>query len=111
MNPFTKSKTPYLQKLFEKTKGVYISVSDYMKALGNSIAPWMPSNYCVLGTDGYGVSETREDLRNYFEISPDYICHAALVALFKIKKISSKEFKQLCQGLAIDTKKPNPIYR
>ena len=111
MNPFTRSKTPYLQKLFAKTKGVYISVSDYMKALGNSIAPWMPSNYCVLGTDGYGVSETREDLRNYFEISPDYICHAALVALFKIKKISSKEFKQLCQGLAIDTKKPNPIYR
>ena len=111
MNPFKKSETCYVQKLFAKTKGIYVSVSDYMKVLGNSIAPWMPSNYCVLGTDGYGVSETREDLRNYFEISPDYICYAALVSLFKTEKISSKELKQLCKTLNIDTKKPNPIYR
>jgi len=111
LNPFKKAKSAYIQKLFAKTKGVYVSASDYMKSLGNSIAPWMPSCYCVLGTDGYGVSETREDLRTYFEISSDYICHAALVGLFKIKRISSSELRKLCKGLDINPSKPNPIYR
>ena len=109
--PLKKSKTSYVQKLFAKTKGVYVSASDYMKSLGNSLAPWMPSNYCVLGTDGYGMSETREDLRSYFEISTDYICHAALVGLFKVEKISSAELTQICKDLNVDPAKPNPIYR
>ena len=111
LNPFKKTKSAYIQKLFAKTRGVYVSASDYMKSLGNSIAPWMPSSYCVLGTDGYGVSETREDLRTYFEISSDYICHAALVGLFKIERVSSTELRKLCKGLNINPNKPNPIYR
>ena len=111
LHPFKKPKNAYIQKLFAQTRGVYVSASDYMKCLGNSIAPWMPSSYCVLGTDGYGVSETREDLRSYFEISSDYICHAALVGLFKIDRISSTELKQSCKGLDIEPSKPNPIYR
>ena len=111
LNPFKKTKSSYIQKLFAKTRGVYVSASDYMKSLGNSIAPWMPSSYCALGTDGYGVSETREDLRTYFEISSDYICHAALVGLFKIERVSPTELRKLCKGLNINPNKPNPIYR
>ena len=111
LNPLTKQKTPYVQRLFAKTTGVYVSASDYMKSLANSITPWMPSNYFVLGTDGYGLSETREDLRNYFEISSDYICHAALVGLFRTKKVSAAEFKRFAKDLKIKPNKPSPATR
>ena len=64
LHPFNKEKIPYIKKLFENTKGVYVAASDYMKALPNSIAPWMPDNFLILGTDGYGLSESRPDLRD-----------------------------------------------
>ena len=111
LNPLTEQKTPYVQRLFSKTTGVYVSASDYMKSLANSITPWMPSNYFVLGTDGYGLSETREELRSYFEISSDYICHAALVGLFRTNKISTAEFKRFAKDLKIKPNNPSPATR
>ncbi|MDD9896397.1 MAG: pyruvate dehydrogenase (acetyl-transferring), homodimeric type [Gammaproteobacteria bacterium] len=111
LHPFNKEKIPYIKKLFENTKGVYVAASDYMKALPNSIAPWMPDNFLILGTDGYGLSESRPDLRDYFEISADYICHAALVGLFRDGKVSSAELKKQLKKLKIDPEKVNPINR
>ncbi|MDD9890432.1 MAG: pyruvate dehydrogenase (acetyl-transferring), homodimeric type, partial [Gammaproteobacteria bacterium] len=111
LHPFNKEKIPYIKKLFENTKGVYVAASDYMKALPNSIAPWMPDNFLILGTDGYGLSESRPDLRDYFEISADYICHAALVGLFRDGKVSSAELKKQLKKLKIDPEKVNPMNR
>jgi len=81
LHPFAKALIPSIEKLFKNTSGSYVAASDYMKIFANSIAPWMPGHFTALGTDGYGLSESRADLREYFEISPDYISHAALVGL------------------------------
>ena len=82
-----------------------------MKALPNSISPWMPESFLILGTDGYGLSESRPDLREYFEISADYICHAALVGLFRNEELSAVELKKKLKTLDIDPDKVNPMDR
>ncbi len=61
--------------------GVFVAASDYMKALPLSIAPWIPGPYQVLGTDGFGMSEARPELRDHFEIDARFITLAALHAL------------------------------
>ncbi len=111
LHPQQKDKKPYVSTLFGKTQGTYVAVSDWMKALPRSIAPWMPDNYLALGTDGYGLSESRETLRDYFEISPDYICHAALVGLLRAGEIDSKQLKKFSAQLNIDPDKSDPALR
>jgi len=111
LHPFDTEWVPYLRDLFAKTKGVYVAASDYMKALPNSIAPWMPKSFLILGTDGYGLSESRPDLREYFEISADYICHAALVGLFRNEELSAAELKKKLKTLDVDPDKVNPMNR
>ena len=72
---------PLIQSLFAGEEGVCVAVTDYMKALPNAIAKWMPLPYTCLGTDGVGVSESRSDLRDYFEVSDRYVTAAAISAL------------------------------
>ena len=72
---------PYVQALLEGESGVFIAASDYMKALPGMIAPWIPGAYTVLGTDGFGLSEARDRLRDYFEVSGEWIAFAALSTL------------------------------
>ena len=110
LNPLKKPVVPYVSKLFENTDGSFVAVSDYMKALPSSIAPWLPGHFTALGTDGYGLSESRADLRNYFEISPDYICQAALVGLFKLDKLDATQLRKQLKGLNIDPKKMDPMH-
>jgi pyruvate dehydrogenase E1 component len=111
LHPFAKSKTPYLEQLFSDKSGVYVAVTDYMKVLPNCIASWMPDNFTILGTDGYGLSEARPALRKYFEISPEYICHAALVGLYRDGKLNTMELKKQLKGLDVDADKLNPMDR
>ena len=108
LHPEAEPRSPYVSELFRDTQGCYVAVSDYMKSLPRSIAPWMPENYLVLGTDGYGRSETRPTLREYFEISADHICHTALVGLLRAKKITRSEFRKACGSLVIDPDKADP---
>lgn len=68
----------YFEQLFTNEKGIIVAVSDYMKALPYSIAKWSPLDFTALGTDGFGLSETRETLRDWFEISPKFIVSVAL---------------------------------
>ena len=82
-----------------------------MKALANGIAPWMPEHFTALGTDGYGLSESRADLRNYFEINPDYICQAALVGLLRLGRLDAGQLRKHLKGLDIDPEKANPMHR
>ena len=75
------SEKPYVSELLESEPGVFVAASDYQKALPLLIAPWIKGEYIVLGTDGFGLSESREDLRDYFEVSSNWIVFAALSAL------------------------------
>ncbi|PCI75379.1 MAG: pyruvate dehydrogenase (acetyl-transferring), homodimeric type [SAR86 cluster bacterium] len=110
LHPFKKAATPYVEKMFDNTSGSYVAVSDYMKSLASSIAPWMLGHFTALGTDGYGLSESRADLRDYFEISPDYICQAAMVGLMKLGKLDATQLRKHLKGLNIDPDKANPMH-
>ena len=101
----------YVEELFAGEDGLFVAVTDYMKALPNMISKWVPGHYVTLGTDGYGVSESRPDLRDHFEISTDYIVHAALVGLQQIGKITLQMLIEQQQTLAIDSNKTNPADR
>ena len=98
----------YIETILEKETGVFVSVSDYMKSWGMGISKWMPEAYHVLGTDGYGLSESRTDLRDYFEISPKYIALAALQLLRKEGEVTAKEVKDFIKAQNIDSAKINP---
>jgi len=75
------SSDPLVSRLLADESGVFVAASDYMKALPQLIASWVPGPYVVLGTDGFGLSEGRGELRDYFEVSKDWIVFAALSAL------------------------------
>lgn len=102
---------PILHRLFGDLQGSFVAVSDYMKSLPNSIAPWMPEPFITLGTDGYGLSESRADLREYFEINAKHICHAALVGLLRQGSLGETDFERFASELAIDCNKQNPADR
>ncbi len=106
----TDDKTPkaYVEQLLAKEKGVFISASDYIKSLGMGIAKWMPKAYHVLGTDGYGLSESRTTLRNHFEISAKYIALSALQLLRKEGLVTKKEVQEFIKVQEIDLNKINP---
>ena len=76
----TKQK-PLVETLFENERGIVIAASDYQKSLPMTIARWIKNEYIVLGTDGFGLSDSREALRDYFEVSADWITYAALSGL------------------------------
>jgi pyruvate dehydrogenase E1 component len=102
---------PYIKSLLQDEGGVFVAVSDYMKALANSIAKWVPGRFEVLGTDGFGLSESRADIRDHFEVSTDYIVQASLAALLKEQKISAAQFDKHCAGLAVKPDKLSSMQR
>ncbi len=103
-----KKKENYLEKLLAKESGVFVSVSDYMKSMGIGISKWIKQPYTVLGTDGYGLSESREDLRDHFEISPKFIALAALQLLKDEGEVSNDDIKQFIETHKVDLSKINP---
>jgi pyruvate dehydrogenase E1 component len=101
---------PWVQQLLEQESGVFVAASDYMKALPLSISRWVPGPYVVLGTDGYGLSESRQDLRTWFEVSAEYVAWAALAALGDQGVVSRQELAAAALSLGIEAKKPDPAY-
>ena len=111
LHPTAAAPQAYIKAMFADTSGVYIAASDYMKTLARSIAPWMPTSYQVLGTDGYGLSESREELRDYFEISAEHICHTALVQLMRTQTKGKRRIQSQIDALGINPDKPDPALR
>ena len=111
LHPQEQSRVSYLAEQLGGEEGVFVAASDYLKALPNSIARWVPGNYVTLGTDGYGLSESRKDLRTHFEVSDAYVTYAALQALAKEGKIDVQVLRQATEDLGIDANKPDPVMR
>jgi len=101
----------YVEQMFTGERGVFVAVTDYMKALPAMIARWVPGRYITLGTDGYGLSEARADIRRHFEISADFIVHAALAGLHESGSIPAQTLVEQQRALAIDPDKPDPAAR
>ncbi len=102
------SAVPYVQQVLAGEDGVFVAASDYMKSLPLSIARWVPGRYVVLGTDGFGLSESRPDLRNWFEVSGGYIAWSALKALAEEGHFPADALPAAADTLGIDAAKPDP---
>ena len=100
--------TPYVATLLAGEEGVFVAASDYMKALPLSIARWLPGPYAVLGTDGYGLSESREALRTYFEVSSAWIVFAALSTLAQANRGTVEAALDYASEAGLDLAKPMP---
>ncbi len=103
------AKAPYVATLLKNEEGVFIAASDNLKAMPDSIRQWMPASYTVLGTDGFGRSESREALRDFFEVDAKHIVWATLVDLFAAKKITQDSLSKAKTELKINPDKLNPM--
>ncbi len=99
---------PYVETLLAGENGVFVAASDYMKALPLLIARWFPGPCTVLGTDGYGLSESREALRDYFEVSKEWIVFAALSTLAQANKGTVKDAMAYASDAGLDLAKAMP---
>ena len=108
LHPDAEGKMPYVQKVLGSTKGPVIATSDYMRTLAEQIGPYLGGRLLALGTDGFGRSETRQNLRRFFEIDAEHTTVAALYALVERGELDRNVVKKAIQDLAIDPNKPAP---
>ncbi len=111
-NMFAPDKKPqisYVEQCLQKHTGPVIAATDYIRAYADQIRPFIPRSYTVLGTDGFGRSDTREKLRHFFEVDRHYIAVAALYALAKEGAIPTSKVTAAMKKYNIDPKKPNPV--
>jgi pyruvate dehydrogenase E1 component len=108
LHPTAQQKVPYVTQCFKDAPGVIVAASDYLKVLPDAIDRWMPRKIRSLGTDGFGRSEDRQSLRDFFEVDAKFITVATLAELAKEGQIENKVVAQAIQELGINTEKPNP---
>jgi pyruvate dehydrogenase E1 component len=108
LHPGQPERVAFVTQQLEPTEGPIVAVSDFMKAVPDLIARWIPRSFTVLGTDGYGRSDTRATLRRFFEIDAEQITGAVLSALALEGKIPPGEVTTALAELGIDPEAPDP---
>ena len=108
LHPLEKQRVPYVTECLAKTEGVIVAASDYLKSQPDMIARWVGRPMVTLGTDGFGRSEDRESLRDFFEVDARYIVVATLSALQQQGAIDGKVVAKAITDLGINAEKPNP---
>jgi pyruvate dehydrogenase E1 component len=108
LHPLEPSREPYIARALGAAKGPFIAASDYMKAVPDQIARWVPGRFVPLGTDGFGMSDTREALRRHFEVDAESIVVATLDALRLEGRADATEVAQAIAALGIDPDKIDP---
>jgi pyruvate dehydrogenase E1 component len=98
-NPLAEAKVSRLQQMFQDENGVFIAVTDYMAALAQGIAAWMPPGFEVLGTDGYGLSESRPRLREHFSVDAAAVAAASVSALYRNGYLAEDKFEAAMQAV------------
>ncbi|AOH37377.1 pyruvate dehydrogenase (acetyl-transferring), homodimeric type [Luteimonas sp. JM171] len=104
-----KPRKAYVTELLEDHQGPAIAATDYVRAYADQIRAFVPMTYTVLGTDGFGRSDTRANLRRHFEVDRFHIAHAAIEALAKDGKMTPKDVSRAIKLYKIDTDRPNPL--
>jgi pyruvate dehydrogenase E1 component len=108
LHPMEKPRLSYVEQCFQEQNGPVVAATDYMKVYADSIREFVPSRYVVLGTDGFGRSDDRQQLRNHFEVNHQYIVIAALSALLEDGSIDSEVVNKAIKQFNIDPEKPSP---
>jgi pyruvate dehydrogenase E1 component len=111
LNPEAEPRTSYVTEQLRGRQGPVICATDYIKSYGEQLRPYIESRYVVLGTDGYGRSDTRAKLRAHFEVDRHYIVIAALKALADDGQIAATVVSKAISAFGIDANKPNPLTR
>ena len=102
-------RVPVVSRILTPDGGPIVAATDWVKALPDMVARWVPSPYISLGTDGFGRSGTREDLRALFEIDPPHIAAATLVALARCGAVPAGKAATAVRELGIDPDKTDPL--
>jgi len=109
LHPLKKARKSYLETQLQGRKGPAIMATDYTRAFVSQLREFIPMSFSTLGTDGFGRSDTRENLRIFFEVNRHYIVVAALKALADEGEIDNKLVQQAIKNYGIDAEKPNPL--
>ena len=109
LHPEHEPRKAYVTQLLEAHPGPVVASSDYVKALPDMINRWIPGGLHALGTDGFGRSETRKNLRDFFEVDHRYVALAALIQLAAQGKVAKDAPAQAIAALGIDPEKLNPL--
>jgi pyruvate dehydrogenase E1 component len=102
-------KQTYIEHVLAEREGPFVAATDYMKTVADQIRQWVPGPYTVLGTDGFGRSDSRAELRRFFEVDRHYVVVAALKALSDEGKIDKQTVNKAMQDFGIDPEKSNPV--
>jgi pyruvate dehydrogenase E1 component len=108
LHPGATPRVPFVTQSLKDAPGVLVAASDYMKVLPESIAQWLPRPLVALGTDGFGRSESRVSLRDFFEVDAKHIVLATLTALAREKQIKLDVLQKAVKELGINPEKANP---
>ncbi|MFZ0885340.1 MAG: pyruvate dehydrogenase (acetyl-transferring), homodimeric type [Candidatus Acidiferrales bacterium] len=109
LHPGEKARVPYVKECLAGAPGVLVAATDYLKTLPSMISQWVPRRMATLGTDGFGRSEGRASLREFFEVDSRFIALATLNELFLDGKIEAAVVEKAIADLGIDAGKPNPV--
>ncbi len=109
LNPGKKARVPYITQQLKDINGPVIASSDYIRTVSNQVRQYVPATYTVLGTDGFGRSDTRKNLRRHFEVNSHYVVLATLKTLADEGTIAASKVSDAIKKYGIDSNKPNPI--
>jgi pyruvate dehydrogenase E1 component len=102
-------RVPYVTQQLEGRSGPAIAATDYVRGYADQIRAFVPMRYSVLGTDGFGRSDTRQNLRRFFEVDRFHIAHAAIDALAREGRMNAKDVARAIKVFKLDPDKPNPV--
>jgi len=109
LHPTETPRRSHLEKVLEGEKGPFVAVSDNMKIVADQIAPWVPGGLMTLGTDGFGLSETRQNLRRYFEVDAECTVIASLYQLSRRGEIKPELVRKAITELGVNPEKVFPV--
>ena len=110
LNPGKEQRVPYVAQCLAGRDGPFIAATDYIRNYSDQIRKWVPGQYVVLGTDGFGRSDIRANLRRHFEVDSFSVVLASLKALADEGKIPAKKVAEAIEKYGLDSEKPNPLY-
>ncbi len=109
LHPTATPRKPYVQQCLENVEGPVIASTDYVRGYAEQIRTYVPGRYKVLGTDGFGRSDTREKLRHFFEVDRRWVAVASLAALAEEEKLDRAKVAEAIRKYGLDPEKPNPL--
>jgi len=109
LHPTKPPKKPYITQCLDGNDGIFVAATDYMKTLPDAISKWIPGTLITLGTDGFGRSDSRKALRDFFEVDARTVVFATLGALYRSNKIKADIIEKALKDLDINPDKKNPM--